>query len=214
MDESSDEFLDWWEEPQSSCKANYEGSSPAMESHGASNIWKQSVELYMLRYTSMIFNCDSSTFKQLHDSKPYGAGHPVTKHECIGYVQKRMSTALRDKCKEKLVDRRDKQVRMKGKGRLTDKNIKKLTKYYGKAIESNIDDSAAMKEMLYGKYFTIRSPQIACHNTSFVPVGSDLGASIIVHLPSQSHHPTHQVRATTPLTHHPSRHCPSSVQDL
>ena len=82
-------------------------------------------------------------------------------------------------------------MRMKGKGRLTDRSIKKLTKSYGKAIRSNIDDSAAMKEMLYGKYFTIHSPQIACHNTSFVPVGSGLGASIIVHLPSQSHHPTH-----------------------
>ena len=54
MDESSDEFLDWWEEHQASCEANYNGSSPAMESHGALNIWKQSVELYKLRYTSKI----------------------------------------------------------------------------------------------------------------------------------------------------------------
>ena len=57
--------------------------------------------------------------------------------------------ALRDKCKEKLVDGRDKQVRMKGDGRLTSKNIKKLTKYCGKAIESNIGDSAAMKDAVW-----------------------------------------------------------------
>ena len=58
MDESSDKFLDWWEkhqasceanykghhqqwslmEPSTSCKANYNGSSPAMESRGALNI--------------------------------------------------------------------------------------------------------------------------------------------------------------------------------
>ena len=86
MDESSDEFLDWWEQHQASCEANYKGSSPAMESHGALNFWKRSVELYKLRYTSMISDGDSSTFKQLHDSKPYGASHPVTKHECIGHV--------------------------------------------------------------------------------------------------------------------------------
>ena len=81
MDESSDEFLDWWEEHQASCEANYKGSSPTMESHGALNIWKQSVELYKLRCTSMISDGDSSTFKQLHDSKPYGASYPVTKHD-------------------------------------------------------------------------------------------------------------------------------------
>ena len=109
-----------------------------MESYGALNIWKRSVELYKLRYTSMISDSDSSTFKQLHASKPYGASHPVTKHECIDHVQKRMGTALRDKCEVKLVDGRGKQVRMKGKGRLTDRNIKKLTKYYGKAIRSNM----------------------------------------------------------------------------
>ena len=51
MDETSDEFLDWWEEHQASCETNYKGSSPAVESHGALNIWKRYVELYMFRYT-------------------------------------------------------------------------------------------------------------------------------------------------------------------
>ena len=77
---------------------------------------------------------DSSTFKQLHDSKPYGASHPVARVWHSG-------TSAR-----KLVDGRGKQVRMKGKGRLTDKNIKKLINYYGKAIRSNIGDSAAIKD--------------------------------------------------------------------
>ena len=42
-----------------------------------------------------------------------------------------------------------KQVRMKGKRRLTDKNIKNLTKYYGKANRSNIGDSVAMKDAVW-----------------------------------------------------------------
>ena len=120
-----------------------------MEFHGALNIWKRSVELHKLRYTSMIPDGDSSTFKQLHASKPYGARHPVTKHECISHVQKRMGTTLGHKCKEKLVDGRGKQVRMKVKGRLTDKSIKKLTKCYGEAIRSNIGDAAAMKDAVW-----------------------------------------------------------------
>ena len=94
MDESSDQSLDWWEEHQASCEANYKVSSPAMESHGALNIWKRSVELYKLRYTSMISDGDSSSFKQLQDSKPYGASHSLTKHECIGHEQKRMGTQV------------------------------------------------------------------------------------------------------------------------
>ena len=40
-------------------------------------------------------------------------------------------------------------MRWKGDGRHTSNNIKKLTKYYGKAIESNICDSVAMKDAVW-----------------------------------------------------------------
>ena len=55
----------------------------------------------------------------------------MSKHECVGHVQKRMGTALREKAKEKFVNERGERVRMRGKGRLTDKTIKLLTRYYG-----------------------------------------------------------------------------------
>ena len=44
-------------------------------------------------------------------------------------------------------------MRMKGDGRLTSNNFKKLTKYYGKAIESNIGDSVAMKDAVRAIFY-------------------------------------------------------------
>ena len=37
----------------------------------------------------------------------------VSKHECVGHVQKRMGTALREKAKEKFVNERGERVRMR-----------------------------------------------------------------------------------------------------
>ena len=48
----------------------------------------------------------------------------MSKHGCVGHVQKRMGTALREKAKEKFVNEREERVRMRGKRRFTDKTIK------------------------------------------------------------------------------------------
>ena len=96
IDEQSQEFTDWWEGHQHSCGANYSGSSPAMEAEGALRIWKRSVELLKLRYTTVISDGDSKTIKMLNDHKPYGEGITIEKHECVGHVQKRMGKQLRE----------------------------------------------------------------------------------------------------------------------
>ena len=115
----------------------------------------------------------------------------VSKHECVGHVQKRMGTALRQKAKEKFVNERGEHVRMRGKGRLTDKTIKLLTCYYGKAIRSNTGDCAAMQDAVWVVFVT-PSPQTVIHSTSIAPVASGLGAISTRHLPIPSHsHPTH-----------------------
>ena len=80
LDPSSPEFLDWWEGHQAECNANYRGSSGGMEAEGALRMWNRSIEKYMLRYTSMIADGDSSTFPTISASKPYGDEHPIVKH--------------------------------------------------------------------------------------------------------------------------------------
>ncbi|GFY07414.1 uncharacterized protein TNCV_5085991 [Trichonephila clavipes] len=70
--------------------------------------------------------------------------HLIQKIECVGHVQKRMSTRLR---KLKLVYGKKKLSDGKtigGKGRLTDSLIDKLAHYYGNAIRCN---STSVKEM-------------------------------------------------------------------
>ena len=72
--------------------------------------------------------------------------HRVKKLDCIGHVQKRVGTALRElkkKTKGKLNDGKA----IDGKGhRLSDKTIDKLQEYYGKAIRRNVSQNAKSEE--------------------------------------------------------------------
>lgn len=54
---------------------------------------------------------DSKTFKAISDAQPYGPNYLVKKRECIGHVQKRMGTRLRNL---------KKQHKLGGRGKLTD----------------------------------------------------------------------------------------------
>ena len=75
-----------------------------------------------------------------------------------GHMQKRMGTAQREKAKEKFENERGERIRMRRKGRITDKTIKLLTRYYGKAIRSSSSVSGQCR-MLPGRLFTTPSPQ-------------------------------------------------------
>ena len=82
-------WIGGWEGHQASCEVNNCGSSSAMESTGAIAIWKRSVSKNKLRYTQMIADSDSKAFKLLSDQLPYGSSSLVSKHECVGRVQKK-----------------------------------------------------------------------------------------------------------------------------
>ena len=80
-------------------------------------------------------------WKKEHEEKRAQCNQ-VVKLDCIGHVQKRMGTALRDlkkKTKGKLEDGKS----VGGKGhRLSDKTIDKLQEYYGNAIRRNVTRNA------------------------------------------------------------------------
>ena len=71
MDETSQEFMDWWEVHQSEYGCNYIGSSSGMECKGAPSIWELSVEKYKLCYTSLIADGDSKTYHLIKEKKPH-----------------------------------------------------------------------------------------------------------------------------------------------
>ena len=81
-------------------------------------------------------------------SKKFGDDYIVNKEECVGHVQKRLGTNLREYKRkgkgQKLSDGKG----IGGAGRLTDKVIDKMQNYYGKAIRDNKGDLEGMKRSI------------------------------------------------------------------
>ena len=95
-----EEFDVWLDGHREKCLANHEGSSPSMECAGALILWNRSVETLHLRYTEVISDGDSKTISALNEHQPYGSEVSITKHECVGHVQKRLGKRVRAVKKE------------------------------------------------------------------------------------------------------------------
>lgn len=160
----TDEYMDWLENHVDECQANHEGSSGKMEVDAILDMFKRSEDKYGVKYKYYIGDGDSKTFKTILDEKPYGEGFQVIKKECVGHIQKRMGTRLRNVKKNT--------KGLGGKGKLTDKVIGELSKYYGNAIRNNNENVEKMKKAimatLYHKCSTDAYPQ-----HQFCPEGAD-----------------------------------------
>ena len=80
------------------CNLNYTGSSPGMETAGATKILNSSLEKHGLRYTSFYGDGDSKAYPAVQNV--YGPNKHVEKFECIGHYQKRVGSRL---CKLKKI---------------------------------------------------------------------------------------------------------------
>ena len=75
------------------CNPNYTGSSPGMETAGATKICSSSKEKHRLYY-SFYGNSDSKAYpavKYIH-----GPTKPIKKFECVGHYQKSFASRLRN----------------------------------------------------------------------------------------------------------------------
>lgn len=118
----TEEYTEWYKEHEE-CASNHIDSAGKMEVDAVKEMFSRSESKYNVKYGNYIGDGDSKTFKAILDLNPYG-DFLVVKSECIGHVEKRMGTRLRNiKTKEKLGE----------KGKLTAGLIKKLIKYYGLA---------------------------------------------------------------------------------
>ena len=124
------------------CKMNYKGSAPSMETEGIKRIFERSEKTRKLQYTEYFGDGDSKAYSEVENC--YESVH-VEKKECVGHVQKRVGTALRNLKKEN--------KGIGGKGKLTDSLIDKLQNYYGIAIRSNPGDLSTMKSSIYASLF-------------------------------------------------------------
>ena len=92
----------------------------------------------------------------MQTSKPYG-DTLVEKVECVGHVQKRMGTRLRNlKAAWKKKTLTDGKL-IGGKNRLTDTRIDQITTYYGNAIRGNKHHLEGMWKAIWAIYFHYRS---------------------------------------------------------
>lgn len=162
-DTNSDEYKLWYEEHEPHCTNNHTGSAGKMEVDAVKEMFSSSEEKYGVRYSHYIGDGDAKTFKALLDSKPYGDDFVVKKCECVGHVQKRMGTRLRNVKKEQKIG---------GKGKLTDSVIKELTNYYGLAIRRNSNSVEDMeREIMATYYHKISTNDNPRHE--FCPKGAD-----------------------------------------
>lgn len=89
------QFEDWYETHKDTCDANHNGSAGKMEVDAVKEMFGCSEELFGVKYKYYIGDGDTKTFKGLVDLDPY-PGILVEKKECVGYVEKRMGTRLRN----------------------------------------------------------------------------------------------------------------------
>lgn len=136
---NDDEYEEWYETHKESCSSNHAGSAGKMEVDSITEMFSRSIEKLGVMYSNYIGDGDSKTFLGIVNNNPYGDKCIVTKNECVGHVQKRMGTRLRNKRKEQ---------KLGGKKRLTETVIKKLTMYYGLAIRRNLNSVEGMRSAI------------------------------------------------------------------
>lgn len=160
--QNTQEYREWYEEHEEECTKNHEGSAGKMEVDAVTEMFLRSDEKFGVKYGNYIGDGDSKTFKAILDVNPYG-NFQIIKSECIGHVEKRMGTRLRNVKKA---------TKLGGKGKLTDALIKKLTSYYGLAIRRNINNVEDMKKAIMATYYHMCSTNENPKH-EFCPPGAD-----------------------------------------
>ena len=97
QDPNSEKYRQWNATHAQKCTMTHDGSSGGMESEVAKEVFSRSVTKHKLQYVRFIGDGDTNSFKKVIDSNPYGNSNTVVeKIECVGHVQKRMGSRLRN----------------------------------------------------------------------------------------------------------------------
>ncbi|GBM54170.1 hypothetical protein AVEN_64518-1 [Araneus ventricosus] len=149
------------------------GYSGGMESESAIRMFQRSVSTRNVRYTKYLGDGDPKGFLKISESKVYEDELVVEKLECIGHVQKRMGTRLRNLRNKLKSTKLSDGKKISGRGRLTDAQILLIQKYYGLAIRRNTSKSVdEMSKSIWTIYFHKLSTD-AKPQHGVCPMGSD-----------------------------------------
>lgn len=119
-----------------------------MEIDAIKEMFLRSEEKFGIKYGNYIGDGDSKTYKAILNINPYGDELTVIKSECVGHVEKRISTRLQNVKKTQ---------KLGGKDKLTDALIKRLTTYYGLAIRRNSDSVNNIKRKIMATFYHLCS---------------------------------------------------------
>ena len=91
-------YCNWYTSHKESCTINHTKSFESMEKDATILMFQRSVELYHLKYTLYVCNGDSSSFKVVRETmeKSYSDSYCIEKEDCIGHIQKRMRSNLKN----------------------------------------------------------------------------------------------------------------------
>jgi len=142
---NTEQYQEWKSNHEENCQANHVGSAGKMEVDAMRELFSRSVKKHGVMYIKYIGDGDSKTYTGLVNAKPYGDEIEIIKKECVGHVQKRMGTRLRE-CKKK-------NPGIGGKNKLTAKFIDKLSIYYGLAIRRNSNSKDDMKKAIWATFY-------------------------------------------------------------
>lgn len=138
------EYAEWIETHEPQCTSNHSGSAGNMEVDAMLEMFGRSETLHGVKYANYVGDGDSKTFSSITNAAPY-EDLVVQKKECIGHVQKRMGTRLRNAKKHN--------KGLGGRGKLTAKMVDKLTVYYGLAIRRNSNSVEKMKNDIWATFY-------------------------------------------------------------
>ena len=97
--------------------------------------WKRTIE-----YCQFVVDGDTHSYGKARDrlAEAFGEKYIVVKEECVGNVQNRLGSGLREmKQKLKVIKLTDGNV-IGEKQKLTDKAINKMQNYFGEAVRNNV----------------------------------------------------------------------------
>lgn len=76
-------------EHEDDCTANFSGASGGMEIDGVLDMFRNSQNVYNIRYKNYLGGGDRASFPTVVAAEPYGPNFNIEKLECVGHVQKR-----------------------------------------------------------------------------------------------------------------------------
>ena len=162
----SAEWQAWKAKHDEHCTLNHVGPSKAMEAEIAKVLWTRSQDEHSVRYTTFVGDGDGSASGRVRAAKPYGESTVIEKEDCIGHVQKRMGSKLREVKRSyqrrKLSDGHG----IGGRGRLTTAKINSFQVFYGRALRSNVGSVKAASDAVMAIFLhsisTDDAPNFTC----------------------------------------------------